>query len=458
MAYYYVKDVNGVDTGTATGDAGRYAAKQTGSFAALTASGYYATIQSVVSATTPPVAGDYVLASDIHDYSVASNITHSGIAQGVIIAAVSDINIDASRRTGNFASESSLSNPARVELCNGAYSGIRLATQNEMRFTSSKISDGILISINSADDILLSISDGDDVYVENTDFQFESNTFGNSRLFSLQGGSTITGVNIRVTGTSQNVMISGGANNGGYGLTILDSDLSLVTGTLIADVGSDFANDNAIAVRFDNCKIATGVAFTNEVFKSYNQRALFTRCSDSTTAAEYQYHLHAFGGDVFDDATIFRNEDAPFTESNQKISYEITTNSDASLAFPLYIDFPLSQYVTLSTTSTLEFYITCATALTDKDVYISVSYTDGTNKNESRNAISSPSTIGGTFDMLATGTALTTDAASTWTGALANLYKIVIDCPSGADCQPTIKVNVTKPSTVLYIASEYGIS
>ena len=49
MAYYYVK--NG---GTATGDAGRYATQQTGSFATLGAANYYNNIEAAILATTPP--------------------------------------------------------------------------------------------------------------------------------------------------------------------------------------------------------------------------------------------------------------------------------------------------------------------------------------------------------------------------------------------------------------------
>ena len=48
MAYYYVK--NG---GTATGDAGRYATQQTGSFATLGTANYYNDIITAIAATTP---------------------------------------------------------------------------------------------------------------------------------------------------------------------------------------------------------------------------------------------------------------------------------------------------------------------------------------------------------------------------------------------------------------------
>jgi hypothetical protein len=257
-------------------------------------------------------------------------------------------------------------------------------------------------------------------------------------------------------------MFSAGFTNGGGTVIAKGCDLSAVTGTLIADVGGDASVDDMINIHFDMCKLASGVAFTNEAFKSYNQRALFTRCSDSSAAAEYQYHLHAFGGDVDDDSAIYRNEDEAFTESNQKISYKIVTNSDASLGSPLWLDFPVLRYSKLATgaTDTLRFYLTSATALTDKDIYIEVSYPDGTNKQTPNFISSAPTTVGGTLDLMATGTTLTTDGTSTWTGGLTNKYQIDVSTAgdAGADCQPIVKVYVTLPSVTIQIASEFGLN
>jgi len=122
----------------------------------------------------------------------------------------------------------------------------------------------------------------------------------------------------------------------------------------------------------------------------------------------------------------------------------------------------MSRYSELSAgaTDVLSFYITSATALTNKDIYIEVSYPDGTNKQTPNFISTGPLTVGGTIDLMATGTTLTTDATSTWTGALANLYQIDVSTAGdpGSDCQPTIKVYITKPSTTFYIASEYGLS
>jgi hypothetical protein len=464
MAYFYVKDVNGVDTGTATGDAGRSVTARTGNFTAMGASAYYPNVMSVLTgngvAGTAPVAGDVIITSDIHDYQNNTSLVYTGFTQGITSVSANDTDVTQPRRAGNFAKETDTRSSGGNFLGAMFFSGFSFKQGAEADISvNSQIRDSVVYAAKSNQSSFTYSSDGGSIISSDTKVIFQD---AGCSLIRAGGGSLFSFDNMTMEMLSGTGSITNLTNGwfvvGGGKLHILNTDLSIVSGTLIANVGANVGGDDMIDVRIDNCKISTGTLFTTEVFASHNQRALFTRCSDVSAEAEYQHHLHAFGGDVWDDAAIYRNEDAAFTESNQKISYKIETNSDASLGFPLWLDFPMSQYVPLSTTSTLEFYITCATALTDKDIYVTVGYTDSTNKNETNNVISAPATVGGSLDVLATGTTLTTDATSTWTGALANLYKIVIDCPNGADCQPTIKINVTNPSTVLYIASEYGIS
>jgi len=75
-AYYYVKD-----TGTSTTDTGRYATQQTGTFAGLGTANYYASIETALAATTAPVAGDFILISDLstHTYGAGDKIINNGL-------------------------------------------------------------------------------------------------------------------------------------------------------------------------------------------------------------------------------------------------------------------------------------------------------------------------------------------------------------------------------------------
>ena len=95
MAFFYVKS-----GGTATGDGGRYASAQTGTFTALGAAGYYSTINDALSATTPPASADDIRVSDLHSFdslAVSISISVADLLPGINLICVSDANIDAYR-------------------------------------------------------------------------------------------------------------------------------------------------------------------------------------------------------------------------------------------------------------------------------------------------------------------------------------------------------------------------
>jgi hypothetical protein len=89
-----------------------------------------------------------------------------------------------------------------------------------------------------------------------------------------------------------------------------------------------------------------------------------------------------------------------------------------------------------------------------------VSYPDSTNYTTINELTTAPATEGGSLDILATPTALTTDAVSTWTGGLAFNYILEVDTSllSGQDSAPDIKVFVTKASAVFNITSDPQVS
>lgn len=455
MADYIVKS-----GGSATGDAGRYASEQTGSFATLGSSNYYNSIEAAEAATTPPTPLDRVLISDAHAFVTASVIAF-GI-QGVAYVCVSDLAMQNSRRSGFRGSEFS-TGTADVKPSNAFMSGLKIISADNVVISGNFTLYDCEVNTTGSADISLDLGiDGISADLINTIVSCDSSSgvpllIRGGNILRMTGGKVAT-----ISAGLPFITTSGSFVAGGGSMYFQGVDLTEITTTLIANVGGDIINDDSIEVKFDLCTLAPGVAFTNEVFKSYNQRALFTRCSSVSAETEYQYHLHAFGGDVTDDNAIFRNEDEAFTESNQKISYKIETNSDASLAYPLWFEFPVLRYTKLSVgaTDTLRFYITSNSALTDKDFYISVSYPDGTNNNVANNVTSAPVTVGGTIDLMAAATTLTADGSSSWTGALSNLYQIDVNTSvdAGADCQPIVKVYITKPSITIQIASEYGLN
>lgn len=455
MAYYYVK--NG---GTASGDTGRFATKQTGSFATLGAASYYATLALAMAATTPPAADDFILLSDLHAESSAANLLYTGTSPNAFfVVAVDDANIDLPRTSGNLATITTTA-AADFTINSMIFSGVHLQSDDNILLQRKSTFIDSKLTISTVSSFISNSGDGAAISLINSELAMDHATstmlMGGGVEFCMFGG--------KVTTTSAGItdLFLGRFTSGGGTVCFIGADLSAVVGTLIAGAGADPVGDDIIAVNFTRCEIDAGVAFTDEVFKMPYHRLQSIACSATSSDAEYQYHLHAFGGDVDDDSAIFRNEDEAFTESNQKISYKIVTNSDASVGSPLWFHFPVLRYTELSVgaTDTLRFYITSNTALTDKDIYIEIIYPDGTNKQTPNLLTSAPSTVGGSIDLLATGTTLTTDSTSTWTGGLTNKYQIDVDTSvdPGSDCQPVVKVCVSVPSVTIQIASEFGLN
>ena len=456
MAYFYVKD-----GGQATGDQGRYATKQTGPLFAGATTGYYDSQELAEVATTNPVDGDFMLASDLHIHT-QSGAYQSGIA-GVNYICVDDANVENYRTSGNRSSIT-VTGSGDVQFHNSYTAGGHFISADNGSFNGSARVEDIVIEVTGSTDICVS-SGSDGNALEMIDCELATRNSG-ALLFNISAGSELTvkgGFASTSAGTGLITNASnGGMGNGGGAIYLEGFDLSIVSDTLFANIGGSAVSDDKIDIRLDLCKIRTGVAFTNEEFKSLSHRFIATRCSDSSATAEYQYYLQGYGGVVTDDTSTYRNEDEAFTESNQKISYEIDTNADPTEGRPFWFDFPLSNYAKLSATATdaIRFYLTCADTLTNKDIHISVTYPDGTNKQDANRIQSGPQTTVGTFDIMADGVELTDDVTSTWTGGLTNKYQITLDTSvnAGADSIPTIRIYVSKPDVIINIASEFGLS
>jgi hypothetical protein len=459
MAYYYVKTLV-TEIGLADGtDNGRFATQQTGSFAALTTAKFYSNITQAFAAPTPPSSGDFICVSNVHDFTQPYSLIYNGVVDElcyILSVQDSDINLTSTTTRGK---ETASGAPNDFVPTDVILSGLEILVGDIFQPMNSKFYNCKITLLNASNYFAL-LGDGNIVTLIDSELAInEVNTdiiIANGASLKWVGGSVTT------ISAGLEILINGSFSNGGGVLDMQGVDISVVTGVLINGVGNDENSDDLVDVKLDLCKLAAGVSFVNETFKSYNQRALFTRCSDSSAAAEYQYHLHAFGGNVDDDSAIYRNEDEPFTESNQKISYKIVTNSDASLGAPLWLDFPVLRYSQLSdlANDTLTFHLTSDEVLTDKDIYIEVIYPDSINKQKPNFLSSAPTAIGGTLDLMATGTTLTVDTTSTWTGELTNKYQIDLDTSgiAGSDCLPIVKVYITKPSITIQIASEFGLS
>ena len=461
MPHFYIDSSIGV----ATGDAGRFASAQTGPFTAATS---YPTEAAALAATTPPAAGDTMYFSDNHNFDSGS-VAISNNA-GNISPPITQICADNANRDAYRTSQAARGKEATTS-----------GTAADVSLVGARVVYGMEYS--SVDNIVLRNDGGKNSF---NDCKF--NLLNASAILQIQGQlpTLIVDSEIALDSTSAFIFITGGTSlmvRGGEVTTITagvsnlfsagftasgarvefaGTDLSAVTGTLIGNVGGTITSDDQINAHFDLCKLASGVSRANEVFTSSGQRVLTTRCSSSSAAVEYQYGLTALGGDIDDDSAIFRNEDPAFADSGAKISYQIVTNSDASINTPLWFDMPNNRFAELSigASDTLRFFVTTNTALTDKDIWVQVSYSDVTNKQTANHKGSAPSAAWTTvINPLASPTTLAVDGVSTWTGGLTNKYQIDIDTSgnAGADCVPIVRIFIAKPSVTIQISSIYEL-
>lgn len=453
MAFYYVKN-----NGTATGDAGRHATKQTGSFAALGTANYYASLTAAEAATTAPTAGDFILVSDIHDHVPGAAISYTGVTSGApfMVLAVSDTAIDAARG-GTRGKET-----ASTDLTFGgniALNGMEFFCGDDFITTVSRaayLEDCKLRVTATGDGILM--GDGANFHLVNCELAWDiagaAINIGGAGLIVMYGGSVTT------TSAGITSLIIGTANNGGAVGRFTGVDLTDVTGTLVNGMGANSGTDDLIDFSFHRCKLASGVAFVGEALNSFNQRVLLTQCSSASSDAEYQYFLKTFSGTVEDDDVIRRADDEPFTDSATDVSYKAITNSQCGIGFPLWFDFPTPRWSALSAgaTDTLRLYFASATSgLTKNDLWVELVYPDGTNKQ-------TPNFLSTREFPLDAGTTHTTDSGSDWRNGgspLAGQTEYLLDVDTsgdvGADSYPFVRVHISKASITVNIASEFDL-
>lgn len=446
--YYYVDN-----DGVATGDAGRSTTKLTGSFTALGTASAYVSITAALAATTPPAAGDFIVCSEFYVFDNVSSIisrTFPQTGQGVTCISVDDTAIDSYKKGAKEETNSTIRSTGKV-----AFIGFTHDTSDAIESgTNSHVTykDSTLVLSTSNDNIEATL-DGSSMDLIGCDVQCAFSSCG----FIAKGGGKISmfGGSVTATTSVTDLIKSSTSAAGGATLIFNGVDLSSVTGSL-SNAGGAQTFDDLIRIEIDQCKLASGVGFNGTPVTNLNHTIKVSRSSFTSSSAEYQSFYGAYNGDVEDDSAIFRNEDEPFTESNQKISYKITTNANSSIGLPFIFDFPVLRYSRLSDVATdnLRFYLTSNTALTNNDIWLEIIYPDGSNK-QTPNFVTSQNA-----DFFAAGTTLTTDGTSTYTGGLSNKYQI--DVPTsgdvGADCQPIIRVYCSIQNTVIYLASEFGLN
>lgn len=452
MAYYYVKS-----GGTATGDLGRYASQQSGSFASLGSGNYYGSLAAAYAATTVPTHGDFICLSDAHAYSSASILTLTAPVSpgaGLVITSVSDSNCNVASVAGSYQENvTGGSSDIFLNSTNSGFIGIYgvwFQADDDLQVVSA--SGGNITCVNcvfvltgTADALFWGRNDGSQIKIINctvesydSSFQLDGGTY-----YEIRGGSiTIT------TGSSPRALMNNPALAGGSFGFVEGANLTGLD-TLVGGNAGGTTHDHFRA-KFVRCRLPASMNFIEsggtmekgDILEVYN-------CADDSSA-EYQYYYRDGQCIAEDDTAFYRSNAYAYPDSGQKISIKVSTDSLASPSYPFAFRLP-TLYANLASTSSdlIKFHILSSSSLTDLDIWLEMIYPDGTNIHVPNivRSVSNP------FAPFRSGSALTTNT-ETWTGRTTeNRYEISLDTSSdpGAKCVPIINCYVTKPSISLYI-------
>jgi hypothetical protein len=451
MAWFYVKQSLGTRT---TG--GGYGSQQTGTFAALGAANVYATITDAISDGAG--SGDYINVSDAHSYSTSSAITYTGPtttnAAALIIVTVEDANCDT--ETTASAYQEWVTGGTNDITINGFihWRGVYLKSDDDI----TQSTETGLVSFVGGDMELTGAGDGINM-TSSTDsgyLQLKDTTITGDAgsIIAVSRGGLIEMDNVTTVGITGSSGLFFGHTAGGSSIYAKGCDFSTVTGTLIAQFG-DGAQRDTTNIYIQGCRIGSGCVITdtaNTVKPGLS--CTVTNTSDTSAGAEYQYYHQSWGGQVEDDTAFYRDGSTAFP-SGQKVSYKCVTNANCFPGKAFVFDLP-TRFAELSNAASdvLTIHLLSATSLNDDDVWLELSYPDGTNKHLYNRLSTEPASIFST----PTGLTTTTEA---WTGRTTeNRYKIDLDTSSdaGADSVPIIRAYVTLASTTIYFCSTPEVS
>ena len=203
------------------------------------------------------------------DYA-GTDTTFSSLANGVNMMAVSALNGSLSRRSG-FYPTITFSSAAFDSI---SVSGFKFSYSTNVQITESVIQNDCYFNATASGKVWSGVGDGNSIKSSGcTAF-----TGSGGSIADPARGNVYDIDNLTLLASSGNEFSSfsaGGFNLGGGSITCIDSDLSAISGTLIGGTFSSVAD--TVSIKFDNCEIASGVAFTASDFKSVNHRAIFTR-------------------------------------------------------------------------------------------------------------------------------------------------------------------------------------
>ena len=197
--------------------------------------------------------------------------------------------------------------------------------------------------------------------------------------------------------------------------TIKGVDLSICTGALVNQTSAGYAT-----ILFQNCKINASATFTSgSQTNSVTDPAYIKFYNCDSAGTDYRYYSSQFTGTVASSTVYYRNGGA--SDGTTPFSWQGVTSVIGGLYAPLVIgEFAVWNTFSSGTHTATIYIYTSSTTLNSQNTWIELEY---------QSDASSPVTSLATSwtGALGTGSALPTDATSTWTGtALTNKYAVSV--------------------------------
>lgn len=424
MAFFYVKSGGSKTSGSEVSEL-------TGAWSG-TASEFY---DNIVSAINSGGAGngDEIRVSSDHSHTYSGNTSYLGPAGDNLQMAITSVDNDNRENYLVGAAENTSSGTWTLSGSLGMAGMDVEATAGNFFFTSSTHLIGYQCRLGCSARFQ-STYYGNSVELYDCEIAFDGSGAGDDFLWR-EIAITMEGGSITSAGTKLNNLFINSTFVDGTFVGVDFSALS-TTGNL---VGS--GNTNSVGnMHFQGCKLpGSGVTLASTQPTGPQRKLKFTNTSATSAAAEYQYYMRDFYGEVEDDDAIFRDQSTEFEDSGELVALHINTTSNVKTNTPFHFELP-TRFAELSvaSTDTLRLYFQSDTTLTDADIWVQVSYPDGTFQHQYNLATTRASDI-------LNGTTHTTDGTSTWSGtSKANQYQMDIDTSGdvGADGVPLITLFV----------------
>jgi hypothetical protein len=266
-----------------------------------------------------------------------------------------------------------------------------------------------------------------------------NNTSQNIQAQSLQPSMMFRGCAFASSGAAPSSLFSTNAN-GSLMLSIIDSDLSAITGNVIS-VSSIAGYD----VIIENCKLNSGATIVTGSIASLWNNVRVHNCDSGAT--NYKFVSQTYLGSVQASAATYRSGGA--TNGTTPVCFEVISSSKASLGIPYSTQAPfgeeIAQWNSLTGSPlTATIYLTSNAALTNAQFWVELEY------------LGSPgsplgSLVNSRVALLGTPSALTTDSSSTWVSGGSNNYKVAVSFTPQLAGPVKAKLYLAAPSATVYV-------